>query len=257
MGHWLKGRRVVVTRPENQAKELCSRLRALGAEPVEFPVIAIVPPEETDGLLGQAIARLAGYDWIIFTSVNGVEHFWARLAGREDFGATFRGKVAAIGPATAEALRRREAPVHLMPAEYRAEAILDEIGDVAGQRILLPRADIARPALADGLRAMGAQVDEVAVYRTVLGNPTQAAFDALRAGVDVVIFTSSSTARNFVALTAGLDYGDPAVACIGPVTAATARDLGLPVDVVAKEYTINGLLDSLKRRDAEKEDRQR
>jgi uroporphyrinogen-III synthase len=133
-----------------------------------------------------------------------------------------------------------------MPDEYRAEAILDVIGDVTGQRILLPRADIARPALANGLRAMGAQVQDVAAYRTVKGTPPPAAFDALRAGVDVVTFTSSSTIRNFVSLTNGLDYGRPLMACIGPVTAATAHEVGLPVDVVAKEYTIDGLLEALK-----------
>lgn len=251
MSHWLTGRRVVVTRPQDQSEELCDRLRALGAEPIIFPVISIVPPE-AGGPLDQAIAGLVGYDWVIFTSVNGVEHFWTRWVAAkrlsEGNGADqpfFRGRVAAIGPATAQALRQRGAPVHLMPAEYRAEAILDEISDVAGQRILLPRADIARPALADGLRAMGAQVDEVPAYRTVRGNPSQAAFDALRAGVDVITFTSSSTVRNFVALTAGLDYGDPLIACIGPVTATTAQELDLPVDVVAEEYTIDGLLEAL------------
>jgi len=248
MSHWLSGRRVVVTRPEDQAEGLCSRLRALGAEPVEFTVIAIAPPE-TGGSLDQAIARLNSYDWLIFTSVNGVEYFWARLeapealaAGPAQFPAA---KVAAIGPATATALRRRGVQVCLVPAEYRAEAILDEIGDVAGQTILLPRADIARPALADGLRDKGAHVDEVPAYRTVPATPAAAAFDALRAGVDVIAFTSSSTVRNFVARTAGLSYGDPLVACIGPVTAATARELGLRVDVVAKEYTIEGLLKAL------------
>lgn len=248
----MTGRRVVVTRAQDQAEELCKRLRALGAEPVLFPVIAIAPPE-TGSPLDQAVARLADYDWIIFTSVNGVEHFWARLvevggspAGGGGSALPFRAKVAAIGPATAEALRQRGAPVHLVPAEYRAEAILDEIGDVTGQRILLPRADIARRALAEGLRAMGAQVDEVTAYRTVRGNPSPAAFDALRAGVDVVTFTSSSTVRNFVSLTNGLDYGDPLIACIGPITTATARELGLHVDVVAEEYTIDGLLEALK-----------
>jgi uroporphyrinogen-III synthase len=247
MNNWLAGRRVVVTRPEDQAEGLCARLRALGAEPIEFPVIAIAPPEP-GGPLDQAIARLDSYDWIIFTSVNGVEHFWARLPLPlgEGWGEGWPGKVAAIGPATAEALRLRGAPVDLMPAEYRAEAILDEIGDVAGQRILLPRADIARPALADGLRTRGAHVDEVAAYRTVAGKPTPAAFEALRTGVDVVTFTSSSTVRNFVALTTNLDYGNPLIACIGPVTAATARELGLRVDVVAREYTVEGLLESLK-----------
>jgi uroporphyrinogen-III synthase len=226
-------------------------LRALGAEPLLFPTIAIAPPEVA-GPLDQAIAQLSGYDWIIFTSVNGVQHFWARLAelrassavdGASDL--SIQGKVAAIGPATAEALRRRGASVHLMPAEYRAEAILDVIGDVAGQRILLPRADIARPALADGLRSRGAQVDDVRAYRTIRGEPSPAAFDALRAGVDVVTFTSSSTVRNFVSLTEGLDFGHPLVACIGPVTAATAHELGLRVDLVAETYTIDGLLESL------------
>jgi uroporphyrinogen-III synthase len=241
--------RVVVTRPESQSEELCSRLRALGAQPVLFPVIAIVPPE-ADGPLDKAIARLAGYDWTIFTSVNGVEYFWARLEtihapSPQTNTSPFRGRVAAIGPATAEALQQRGVSVDLMPAEYRAEAILDEIGDVAGQRILLPRADIARRALADGLRTKGAQVDEVAAYRTVRAIPSSAAFETLSAGVDVVTFTSSSTVRNFVSLTQGLDYGDPLIACIGPVTAATAHELDLRVDVTAEEYTIDGLLEAL------------
>lgn len=252
MSHWLSGRRVVVTRPQDQAQELYNRLRILGAEPVAFPVIAIAPPEP-GGPLDQAIARLASYDWVIFTSVNGVEHFWTRLVDSSqdqtvvtDSQSPTPGlKIAAIGPATAQALRQRGASVHLMPAEYRAEAILDAIGDVAGQRILLPRADIARPALADGLREMGALVDEVTAYRTVPTKPAPAAFEALQAGVDVITFTSSSTVRNFVAMTADLDYGDPLIACIGPVTAATARELGLQVDVVAQEYTINGLLESI------------
>jgi len=256
----LAGLRVVVTRPENQAGELCDRLRAVGAEPVMFPVIAIAEPE-AGGALDQAIARLAEYGWVIFTSVNGVEHFWRRLENAGVHGRTplnptgfspFQGKVAAIGPATAEALRQRGVTVDLMPAEYRAEAILEEIGRVAGQRILLPRADIARPALADGLRASGAQVDEVPAYRTVRGHPPPAAFEALRAGVDVITFTSSSTVRNFMVLTDGLDYGYPLIACIGPVTADTARELGLSVDVMAQEYTIHGLIEALKtlKRDA-------
>ncbi len=252
MSRWLAGRRVVITRPEEQTGDLCERLLALGAEPILFPVIAIVPPEP-GGPVDDAIARLADYDWLIFTSVNGVEYFWARLAelsssvnenGRA--GAIFQGKVAAIGPKTAEVLHSHGLAVHLVPGEYRAEAILDEIGDIAGQRILLPRADIARPALARGLRARGAQVDEVMAYRTVQAHPSPAAFEALRSGVDVLTFTSSSTVRHFVALTAGLDYGDPLIACIGPVTADTAHELGLRVDIVAEEYTIDGLVRALK-----------
>jgi uroporphyrinogen-III synthase len=233
---------------------LGERLRALGAEPILFPVITILPPE-AGGPLDEAVARLADYDWLIFTSVNGVEHFWARLtelvpAVRENGwpGAPFRGKIAAIGPKTAAELHSHGVAVDLMPEEYRAEAILDEIGDVAGLRILLPRADIARPALARGLRAAGAHVEEVTAYRTVQGHPPPAAFDILRAGVDVLTFTSSSTVRYFVALTDGLDYGDPLIGCIGPVTAATAHELGLHVDIVAKEYTVDGLLEALEDR---------
>jgi uroporphyrinogen-III synthase len=226
-------------------------LRVLGAEPILFPAIAIIPPE-AGGPLDQAITRLDDFDWIIFTSVNGVKHFWTRLvetgrpsAGKRRDGLSFQGRIAAIGPATAEALRRRGASVHLIPDEYRAEAILDQIGNVAGQHILLPRAEIARPVLAQGLRAMGARVQEVPAYRTVQGSPSQAAIDSLCAGVNVITFTSSSTVRNFALLTSGLDYGDPLIACIGPVTAATARELGLPADVVAHEYTIDGLLKAL------------
>jgi uroporphyrinogen-III synthase len=247
----LAGLRIVVTRPEDQAGELCDGLRARGAEPVFFPVIAIAAPQP-GGPLDQAIAHLPDYDWAIFTSVNGVEHFWARLAeaarladGELPSAPLSRAKIAAIGPKTAEALRARGVKVGLVPGEYRAEAILDEIGDVRGERVLLPRADIARPELADGLRARGARVDEVPAYHTVPGNPPPAAFEALRAGVDVVTFTSSSTVRHFVALTHPLDYGDPLIACIGPVTADTARELGLRVDVVAEEYTVEGLLKAL------------
>ena len=247
----LAGLRVVVTRPETQAGELANGLRALDAEPILFPTIAIVPPE-MGGPLDQAIAQIREYDWIIFTSVNGVENFWARLVttrpSQKRNGADrlrFGGKVAAIGPATADVLRQRGVSVDLIPDKYRAEAILDEIGDVTGQRILLPRADIARPALADGLRAVGAQVDEVSAYHTVQGQPSLAAFEALRDGVDVITFTSSSTVRNFISLTKDLDYGDPLIACIGPVTAATAHELGLHVDVVAETYTVDGLLGSL------------
>ena len=252
MSDGLEGRRVVVTRPQGQAEALCDRLRALGAEPIRFPVIAIAAPE-AGGPLDQAIARLGLYDWIIFTSVNGVQQFWNRLAviGGAVVDAPFSGKVAAIGPVTAAALRERGVQVDLIPDEYVAEAILDEIDDVAGMRILLPRADLARPALTKGLRAVGAKVDEVAAYRTVLVRPDPAAYAALEVGVDVVTFTSSSTVRNFMALTEEFEYGDPLITCIGPVTATTAGELGLRVDVVAAEYTIDGLLEALQRRFAE------
>ena len=249
----LAGLRVVITRPERQSEALCERLHALGALPIRFPTIATVPPEAGGGL-DRAIARIADYDWIVFTSVNGVEHFWARLAfapvapqAAGDGIPGFAGRIAAIGPATAAALQERCTAVHLMPPEYRAEAILSAIGDVRELRILLPRADIARAALAQGLRERGARVDEVTAYRTIPGTPSPAAFDELRRGVDIITFTSSSTVRNFVALTQGMDCGDPLIACIGPVTADTARQLGMHVHVVAEEYTVDGLTEALAR----------
>jgi uroporphyrinogen-III synthase len=228
------------------------RLEALGAIPITFPVIAIAPPEP-GGLLDQAIQRLDSYDWIIFTSVNGVEHFWQRLdalgAGSEEPGpdmAHFNGKIAAIGPATASILKQYGMQVELIPDEYTAEGILDTISGVSGCRILLPRADIARPALAQGLAERGAVIDEVPAYHTIMALPQAEDYEALKDGVNILTFTSSSTVRNFMSLTRDMDYGDPLVACIGPVTAATARSLGLRVDGVAGEYTIDGLLECLK-----------
>ncbi|PWH18230.1 MAG: uroporphyrinogen-III synthase [Ardenticatenia bacterium] len=251
MAKGLAGLRVVITRPETQSETLYERLCRAGAVPILFPVITIAPPEP-GGALDHAIRRLSEYDWIIFTSVNGVQQFRTRLANLREVSVAqlqgipgFNGKVAAIGPKTAEALHRSGVTVHAVPSEYRAEAILDVLGGVQGMRILLPRADIARAELAVGLRERGAVVDEVAAYRTLPTTPPPHAFEQLRQGVDVVIFTSSSTVRHFVTLTRGIDYGDPAIACIGPVTAETARQSGLHVDIVAEEYTVDGLFRAL------------
>lgn len=246
----LFGQRVVVTRARAQASRLSAQLRALGADPVEFPTIAINPPEDW-APLDAAIERLEQYGWVIFTSVNGVRFFWQRLerAGK-DARSFANARLGAIGPATAGALQEHGLKADLVPPKYVAEAILERIGPVDGERVLLPRADIARPALAEGLKSAGAQVDEITTYRTGLGGADKA--DELRrklaeSEIDVVTFTSSSTARNFVAALEPLPDLPPSltVACIGPITAGTARDLGLPVTIVAEEYTIDGLVDSL------------
>lgn len=251
MTEGLVGLRVVITRPEAQSETLCEQLRQAGAVPILFPVITIAPPEP-GGALDQALRRLSEYDWIIFTSVNGVKQFRIRLADVLGIPLAqlqgipgFTGKIAVIGPKTAATLRQYGIKVNVLPTEYRAEAILDTIGEVRGQHILLPRADIARAELAIGLRMRGAIVEEVAAYRTLPATPPPVAFEQLRQGVDVVTFTSSSTVRHFVALTRGLDCGDPAIACIGPVTAETARQMGLRVDIVADEYTVDGLFRAL------------
>jgi uroporphyrinogen-III synthase len=227
----LAGRRIVITRPDPDAARLADRLRALGAVPLVVPSITIEftdPPE-----LDRALKDLRGYHWVVFTSRNGVEAVFrrtARLAGP---------RVAAIGPATADALRQHGVTPDLVPAEYVAEAILAALPEVRGLRFLLPRADIAREALADGLRRRGATVNEIAAYRTrpVTGRPE------LSEPVDAVTFTSSSTVRGFLA--GGPVPAGAKVICIGPITAQTARECGLDVRAVAGLYTEDGLIEAL------------
>jgi uroporphyrinogen-III synthase len=240
----LQGRRVLVTRARAQADALTGKLIALGAVPVLFPTIEIAPLDDPT-LLDRAVQMLSTYHWVIFTSVNGVTSFWERLAAAgKDSGCLQSIAVAAIGPATAQALTERGIYPRYMPDEYVAEAITAGIGDVGGARILLPRAEIARETLAVELRRKGAIVDEVAAYRTILAKPDQHAMDDLQRGIDAILFSSSSTVRNFLEL-AGGDTGHAVIACIGPITAQTARDLGLRVCVVATEYTLDGLVQAL------------
>lgn len=242
----LKGKRILVTRPRAQAIELCDRLRALGAEPILFPMIEIAPMDDY-AALDRAISLISQYRWIIFTSVNGVSAFWDRLttAGADEL--VFNGvKVAAIGPATAQSLSKRGVRASFIPEEYVAERIVDGVGDVKGDWILLPRAELAREALADELGQRGAVVHEIAAYRTLPVAPDPHGLAELQRGVDIITFTSSSTVRNFVALV-GTETQEALIACIGPITAQTARDLGLRVDVVAERYTIEGLVEVLVR----------
>ncbi len=326
----LESKRVLVTRTREQAGALSERLRALGATPVEFPVIRIVPPqnwESLDSALGRlflADARnLPYYTWLIFTSANGVNIFCERLLSlgfhTENMA---EGHVAAIGPATAAALARYGITADLVPDEYVAESVAAELIEYArkwgepleGKRILLPRAAEARKVLVTALEQAGAQVDEVAAYTTV----TAASDDEhgrevqrlLQNGqIDIITFTSSSTVRNFMQWltscdaepetegvdfpgtepeTEGVDFpgtevgtepGDREgrhyisniignvvatlavarlnagqlltlnpqlkIACIGPITSQTARELGFKVDIEAKEFTIDGLVEAI------------
>jgi len=245
----LAGLRVLVTRAAGQAGDLSARLRAEGAEPVEMAVIQIVPPDDL-APLDNALRRLHEYDWVLFTSSNTVDVVFARLdALGLDAGAFDRARVAAIGTATAERLRARGVRVDFVPDRFIAEALLVGLiaRGVAGKRVLLPRAEQARDVLPNGLRAAGATVDVVVAYRTELP-PDAPGLRALEAGeIDVVTLTSSSTARNLVALASGrVDLINRArVACIGPITAATAHELGLRVDLVAEEHSIPGLVAAL------------
>jgi len=244
-GRPLAGRRVVITRPRAQAAALADQLTALGAEPILFPTIQIAPVADY-GPLEAALQQLGQYQWIIFTSANAVAVFGEWLGGRRPVPATTR--FAAVGPATARALEQRGWLAAVVPDEYVAEALAASLGDVSGQRILLPHAELAREVLAYELRLFGATVDEIAIYRTLPAAPDPAGLAELRRGVDALTFTSASAARNFVQLIGGeLPASQPVSACIGPVTAAAARAAGLRVDVVAAEYTLAGLVAAMAR----------
>jgi uroporphyrinogen III methyltransferase/synthase len=248
----LFGRRIVVTRPRAQAGELAAAFEELGARVDLVPAIAIVPAADP-APLDAALDRVASYDWIVFTSANGVRLFFNRLASRgRDVRELAAARLAAIGPETAAELERRLLRPAVVPSDYRAEGLLDALDEtqVRGRRMLLPRAAGARPILPDTLRARGAIVDEVVTYAAV--RPPDADVEglvaALAAGaVDVITFTSSSTVRHFAeligpdALRTRAAGSRPLIACIGPVTADTARELGLRADVVATTYTAAAL----------------
>ncbi|MEJ2598894.1 MAG: uroporphyrinogen-III synthase [Anaerolineales bacterium] len=249
----LTGKRIVVTRPLAQADGFAKQLQALGASTIAFPVIEIGQVEDTTSL-DRALAKLSCYEWMVMTSVNGVEKVWERLdqLGLED-GFPESVHIAAIGPKTAEALRAHGINPDFVPEEYVAEAIVPGMGDLRDQWVLLPRADIARPALAQTILECGGIAHEIAAYRTLPNRPDARAIQSLMAGVDLLTFTSSSTVRNFdrIVRDAGFDPlnlpGEPLVACIGPITAQTAEAQGFPVAIVATEYTTKGLCHAISR----------
>lgn len=247
----LFGRRVLVTRTREQASTLVELLRAAGARPIECPTIAIAPPPSY-AALDAALRELAAVErpaWVIFTSANAVAAVGARLAALGLDARVFgRAQLAAIGPATAEALRQLGLRADYAPGEALTEAILADFRtrDLRGVYVFLPRADIAPPTLAEGLAALGAVVRSVVAYCTRVPEGLAATARRLLAeeAIDIVCFTSSSTVRNLVAALDGdvTPLAAPTIACIGPVTAATAAQLGLRVDVVAREHTIPGLV---------------
>lgn len=241
----LFGKRVVVTRPRAQAQRFVDLLEQQGAEVVLCPTIETVPLDSYERL-DAALDELGAYAWLIFTSVNGVKYFFARLRERQqDIRTLGSVRIAAIGPETARAVEEFQLRVDAIPAEYRAEALIPALGEVKGQRVLLPRAAEARAVLPQELQALGAQVDEIAIYRTMRpqGTRVEELRERLKAGeIDLVTFTSSSTVHNFVALFPGEDLrtvvGAARVACIGPITADTAREYGLEVVVQPTAYTV-------------------
>jgi len=245
----LFGRRVMVTRALHQAPELTELLEEAGADVDEYPMIRFVWPSDLEPL-DAAISGDQSYDWIVFTSANGVDHFFRRaLELGRDARVVGDAKLAAIGPKTAAALESFGLKVDFVPSRYISEAVASEFpGDIAGQRILIPRAQEAGDELPRGLRARGAEVNVVTAYRTVADKTHEEdVLEACRRGeVDIVTFASSSAVKSFFEIVGEHELPETAaIACIGPVTASAVRSHGVEPDVVAEDYTIEGLVGAL------------
>ena len=250
----LFGRRVVVTRPREDAPELVDRLVALGAEAIEAPMTRILPPDDF-GPLDEAVGHASTFDWIVFTSANAVDSFMGRLFATGGDVRDLKGvKLCTIGPVTRDRLQRYHVNVDLLPVAGHPEAVVQALGSIAGTRFLLPRADSGREVLADLLRKAGAEVTDVTAYRLLLSEAEREGEPdiyhmLLERRIDVVTFTSASTVRNFV-LTLGQEQAQDllektTVACIGPVTAEAAAQLGIQTNIVPQEFTIPALVDAI------------
>ena len=249
----LLGKRIVVTRAREQASDLVKQLADQGAECLQYPTIKVIPAADTDPL-NDAISNLSAYDWIIFTSVNGVKFFFEHLF---DLGLDVRAlnhlHTAAIGPVTAQQLRTFGLKSDILPKNYRAEAVVEAFRkeDLKGKKILLPRAAEARPVLPVELRKMGAEVHEVTAYLTenVADNADLLIEQLTNKRIDLITFTSSSTVKNFKALLPSENIKDlldgVTIASIGPITTDTAKELGFEVHITAHTYTIPGLCDAI------------
>lgn len=250
----LFGKRVLMTRAKEQAGELAALLAGYGAEAVEAPTIMIVPPLDW-APVDHAISAIGTYSWIIFTSVNGVDRFMTRLWAKGLDSRCLAGRrLCCIGPRTAQELEKFGVKADLIPTDYQAEGVLEALvqRDLKKARILIPRAEVARELLPVELRAHGAHVEVVPVYRTVTPAPSDGGWrqQLIDHRIHVVTFTSSSTVKNFVAMLGGVDAVRPLVqsatiACIGPITAKTAEEYGLTVSIMPKENTIPALVDAI------------
>lgn len=240
----LFGQRIVVTRARDQASAFTAQLRAMGADVAEFPVIATVAPADP-APLDRALSQLSSYDWLIFTSVNGVRFFLERLDASAYDLRGLRAKLCAIGPATARAIEALHLKVDLVPEEYVAESLVEAFApfDLKDKRILLPRAAVARDVVPVELTKRGAAVEVVETYRTVVPpGAAELVGEVFSRQPDWITFTSSSTVKNFLAIAGAEALSGVRIASIGPVTSQTARMHGLKVTVEAREHTMDGLL---------------
>jgi uroporphyrinogen III methyltransferase/synthase len=252
----LFGRRIVVTRAREQASEFVDMLEERGAEAIHAPALRIVPAEDVEPL-DAACRTISDFDWLVLTSVNAADYFMRRLLAVSDIRELKGVRICAVGSSTADRVQRYGIRVDLVPEEYHAEALMDALrasGDIAGRRFLLPKADIAREVLADELRASGGDVTDVVAYRTLLASAERDGDQdiyrmLLDHQIDAVTFTSPSSVRNFVKMLGeeqAVDLLRPTVvACIGPVTAEAAQQLGIATDVMPERFTIADLVDAL------------
>jgi uroporphyrinogen III methyltransferase/synthase len=252
----LFGRRIVVTRSGEQAGELVDMLEERGAEAIQAPTIRVAPAEDP-AALDRACAEAGTYDWIVFTSANAVDYFMQRVIANGDVRDLKGVRLCAIGPSTAQRLSRYGLRVDVTPEEATSDAVTDALraaGSLKGARVLLPRADIAREVLADQLRDAGAEVSEVAAYRTMLaGSERDGDQDIYRMllerQIDAITFTSASTVKNFAKIFGEEQAADllrtTVVASIGPVTAEAAQQLGIQTTVMPERYTVPDLVDAL------------
>ena len=255
-------KRILITRPRAQSDSFADALYAAGFEPIFFPVIEIRPVED-NAELDTAIKNIKKYDWVVFTSVNTVEVLFAPSSpalppqGKGVSSPFGRGqgegiKIAAIGPKTADALRKHNIEPDYIPEEFIAEAILPGLGDLKNKWVLLPRAEIAPKTLPEAIAKAGGIAHEITVYKTLPAQPDAEGMAALKSGVDVITMTSPSTVQNFCAIARQnkLDPlnlpNNPLFACIGPVTEKAAREEGIIKFVTAKEYTTEGLIEAIR-----------
>ncbi len=247
----LFGKGIVITRPKEQAEEFSQLLRQLGAKVIHFPTIKIIPVAAGQEL-DRAIGNVEAYQWLIFTSANGARLFFQRFSklGRDI--RDLKGvNICTIGPATAAVVEERGIKVDLVPESFLAEGVVEAFQNrgINGQRILLPRAEVARDVIPEGLTRLGAQVEVVDVYRTVSSGVEGGWLKKLihQGEVDIITFTSPSILKNFVAIM-GEDFHLPAgikIACIGPVTAAAVKKAGLKIDIMPESYSIPGLVEAM------------
>ncbi|MDO9087172.1 MAG: uroporphyrinogen-III synthase [Anaerolineaceae bacterium] len=245
----LLGKRILVTRPVYQTDHFVNHLKSLGAAPVLFPTTRIAPDQDQQIGLREELERLDQYHWIIFTSQNAVNLFWEEFQKSDgNIDDLNNLKIAAIGPTTRQALNNYGLSVEAMPEKFVGEEIVNTLGNIEGNHVLLPRAEGAREELVKALLKSKAIVCEISLYKSVTNSPNPQAWKELEKGVDFVTFTSASTVSGFfdlLGIRAKTYLSQPITACIGPITANALEQFGIKAQIVAASYTTKGLVEAM------------